>query len=243
MSVRISVTVTALLLLTAPAAVAAPATAATLSVTGQGSVMVAPDQASLSLTVTRSAPTAQVALSHANAVTDAIVAAVQGTGVPASGIQTSSIDTSCGSVKVGPKHHKHRIRRCSADESLQITSTAAQAGAVIDAATRAGASNINGPNFGFSNPSAGLIAADSAALQDAQKQADAVAATLGYTVTGVQSVQVNPQQGIVLAPPEAPVASSGTSPSSTPTSTLPGTQQVTATVAVVFTIAPAASAS
>jgi uncharacterized protein YggE len=219
----------------APAALADTAAPGTLTVDGQGSVKVTPDVASLSLTVTRVAPTAPPALSSANRSADAIVRAVRGLGVPAAGIQTESVNTSCGRVRVGPKGHKHLVRRCTARESLSITSAAAIAGRVIDAATHAGATTIDGPDFSFSNPSAGQIAAQKAAIADARSQANAAAAQLGYTVTGVQSISINPQSGVIAAP--AP-SSSGSAGSSTPTTVHPGTEEVDATVAIVFTIAP-----
>jgi hypothetical protein len=91
--------------------------------------------------------------------------------------------------------HKHRIQRCTANESLSITSTAAIVGRVIDAATLAGANSIDGPNFSFANPSAGEVAAERAAITDARNQATAAADRLGYTVTGVKSISLNPQSG------------------------------------------------
>jgi uncharacterized protein YggE len=193
--------------------------------------------ASLSLSVTRFASTSAPALSSANARVDAIVHAVRGLGVPASGIQTESINTTCGRVRVGPKGHKHLIRRCMASESLSVTTTAALVGRVVDAATHAGAKSINGPDFSFANPSAGEIAAENAAITDARSQANAAAAQLGYTVTGVQSISLNPQSGVVPAAGATSTKASGGP--STPTTIHPGAQEVDATVAVVFTIAPA----
>lgn len=236
MHVRTAAVVVFLSLSFAPAALAAPSTPGTLTVDGQGSVMVRPDVASLSLSVTRSAPTSAPALSAANRRVDAIVAAVRGLGVPASGIQTESVNTSCGRIRVGPKGHKHLIRRCTASESMSISSTVAIVGRVIDAATRAGASNINGPDFSFANPSAGQVAAEKAAITDAQTQANAAAAQLGDTVTGVQSITINPQSGVVGAPGAS--APSATGAPSTPTTVHPGAEEVDATVEVVFTIAP-----
>jgi uncharacterized protein YggE len=157
--------------------------------------------------------------------------------VPASGIQTESITTICGGIRVGPKGHKHLIRRCTASESLSITSTAAVVGRVIDAATRAGATTINGADFSFANPSAGEIAAEKAAITDARNQANAAAAQLGDTVTGVQSISLNPQSGVV-APVVAPAPPKAIGAPLTPTTVHPGAQRVDATVAVVFTIAP-----
>jgi hypothetical protein len=226
----------------APVALGATSGPQTLSVGGQGSVMIAPDQASLSISVSRSASTSAPALSATNHTVDAIVQAISGVGVPASGIQTGSIDTECHSIRVGPKGHKHRIRRCTASESLSVTSTAAVVGHVIDAATHAGASNIDGPDFSFADPSAGMIAAEKVAITDARNQATAAAAQLGYTVTGVQSISLNPDSGIVGSPGVAAAPVRKGAPS-TPTRLHPGKQEVDASVAVVFTIAPATPAS
>jgi uncharacterized protein YggE len=137
----------------------------------------------------------------------------------------------------GAKGHKHLIRRCTASESLSITSTATVVGRVIDAATHGVATTINGPDFSFANPFAGEIAAEKAAITDARNQAHAAAAQLGDTITGMQSISLNPQSGVVApvaarAPPDAAGAPL------TPTTVHPGAQEVDATVAVVFTIAP-----
>ena len=237
MHVRTVAVVALVSLSVAPAALADSSSPGTLTVAGQGSVMVVPDVASLSVSVTRSAATSAPALSAANRRVDAIVHAARGVGVPASGIQTESINTTCARIRVGPKGDKRLIRRCTASESLSITSTAAIVGRVVDAATRAGATTINGPDFSFADPSAGEIAAEKAAITDARRQADAAAAQLGDTVTGVQSISLNPQSGVV-APVAAPGAPSATAAPSTPTTVHPGAQEVDATVAVVFTIAP-----
>jgi uncharacterized protein YggE len=223
----------------APGALADTTTSATLSVDGQGSVMVTPDLGTLSVSVNRSAPTSASALSETNRRVNAIAAAARHLGVPSSEIATESIDTSCSRVTVGSKPHRHRVRRCVADESLQITAATTVVGSVIDAATRAGASSIDGPDFSFSDPSAGEVAAEHAAISDARTQANAAAAQLGDTVTGVQSVQLNPQSGVVAqsGSSAAPVQKAASAP--TPTTVHPGAEEVSATVAVTFTIAPA----
>ena len=235
LSVLAATAVTSLAL--APAALADTTTPGTLSVNASGSAMVTPDQASLFIDVHRSAASTGAALSATNRRIDAIVAAAKGLGVDASAIQTNGISTSCGRVKVGTKPHQHFIHRCQADESLSITTTTQRVGAVIDAATRAGASNISGPQFSFSDPSAGVIAAEHAAIANARAQADAAAAQLGDTVTGVQSLVLNPQTNV--GPVAGTSGSSAAAAPSTPTTVHPGQQEVDATVAVTFTIAPA----
>ncbi|MDQ6807269.1 MAG: SIMPL domain-containing protein [Actinomycetota bacterium] len=238
MRVPIAAAVAALSLIFAPAALADATTPSTLSVDGSGSVMVTPDAASLSVSVTRSAATSGVALSAANRRVDAIVGAERAIGVPGSGIQTSGVSVAPGTVRVGPRGRQHRVRRFIATESLSITTTTVIVGRAIDVAVRGGADSVDGPNFSFSDPSAGVVAATNAALADARRRADAAAATLGYKVTGVQSVNLDPQSGALPgsgASGSAPVAAKPT----TPTTVHPGAQQVDATVAVVYTIAPA----
>ena len=77
-----------------------------------------------------------------------------------------------------------------------------------------------------------LEAGGSYTARDVVKQINALSQTLG-----VQSISINPQSGVIAAP--AP-SSSGSAGSSTPTTVHPGAQEVDATVAVVFTIAPVA---
>jgi uncharacterized protein YggE len=239
MPVRIAAAVAAISLILAPAALADSSTPTTLSVNGTGSVMVTPDVASLSVTVARTAAKSAEALSAANLRTHAIVAAVEKLGVPARGVQTESIDVSRRTIRVGPRNHKHKIRRYTATESLSVTSTTALVGRVIDAATSAGATSLDGPNFSFSDPSAGTVAATNAALADARKRADAAAKTLGYTVTGVQSVNLDPGSGDVFPGSSGSSSAPQASKVTTPTTIHPGAQEVDASVAVVYTIAPA----
>jgi uncharacterized protein len=238
MPVRIAAVAAVLSLIFASAAVAEPTSPPTLSVDGSGSVMVTPDVASLSVSVARSAPRSAVALSAANLRVRAIVAGIRAAGVPKAGIQTNSIDVSRGTVRVGPRRHRHRVRRYTATESLSITSTTSIVGRVIDAATRAGADSINGPDFSFSDPSAGVLAATNAALADARRRGNAAAAALGYHVTGVQSVDLNPQSSVVSPVGAGGAAPGATSTPTTPTNIHPGAEEVDATVAIVYTIAP-----
>jgi uncharacterized protein len=234
MPVRIAAFVAVLSLIFASAAVADATSPSTLSVDGSGSVLVTPDVASVSVSVARSATRSAVALSAANLRAGAIVAAIRAAGVPKAGIQTTSIDVSRGTVRVGPRNHQHRVRRYTATESLSITSPTSIVGRVIDRATRAGADSINGPDFSFSDPSAGIVAATNAAIADARRRGNAAAASLGYRLTGVQSVDLNPQS--TVAPVSA--APGATATPTTPTNIHPGAEEVDATVAIVYTIAP-----
>lgn len=230
----------------ATAALAAvPATAAadasTLTVDGSGTVFVVPDRASLSVDVNVTSDRSRTALSLANRRTDAIVAGVRGVGVDAGDIQTDAVNVHRSTIHVGPKGHRHAVVRYIADEQLSISSSTTLVGRVIDTAVRLGATAVDGPSFSFSDPSAGEIAATNAAIADARRRADAAAAQMGYKVTGVQSVNLNP--GSTYGAPGAGGSVNATSSPSksapTPTTVRPGRQEVDAEVEVVYTIAPA----
>ena len=109
-------------------------------------------------------------------------------------------------------------------------------GRVIDRATTAGASGIDGPTFSFGDPSAGKTRATRAAIADARRRADDAAAAIGYRVTGVQSVQLDPGGG---GSGNAGGGASSPAAGSAPTTIHPGTEEVDAQVQVVYTIAPA----
>jgi uncharacterized protein YggE len=222
----------------APAA-ADTTTTQTLSVLGSGTVFVTPDVADVSVSVTRTGSTSSRALSAANGATDAIVRSVRAVGISSGDIQTQSVSVYSFVRRVGP--HKRKVRRWSANESLGVHVTDIRlVGKAIDAAVHAGASNVGGPSYSFSDPSAGVVSATDAAIADAKRRADNAAAAIGYTVTGVQSIDLNPGSGFVTS------AASGAAPPpvhagapSTPTNVHPGKVEVDAQVEIVYTIAPA----
>ena len=229
----------AVALAVAPAA--ASADPSTLTVQGSGTVFVVPDVASLAVDVTVTSDRSRTALSLANRRTDAIVAGVRHLGVTAPNIQTESVNVHRSVIHVGPKGHRHAVVRYLADEQLSITSSSTLVGQVIDTSVRLGATGVEGPSFSFSDPTAGQIAATDAAITDARRRADAAAAQMGYKVTGVQSVNLDPQSSYV-APGAGGSVSATSAPSKsapTPTTIRPGKQEVDAQVEVVYTIAPA----
>jgi uncharacterized protein YggE len=229
-----ALTIATVTLMTAPAALADTA-AQTLSVLGNGSAFVAPDVAEVSISVSRSASTSRQALGVANGATRALVQAIRRLGVAAGDIQTAEVSVASALTRAGPR--KRRLRVWTANETLSVRVRMIKLlGAVIDRATAAGASSLDGPSFSFSDPSAGKIQATRAALADARRRADDAAATLGYRVTGVQSVELDPQSQVPL-----PATGGSTQAASAPAATAvsPGTQEVDVEVAVVYTIAAA----
>jgi uncharacterized protein YggE len=194
---------------------------------------VTPDVADLSVSLSRSGTSSRGALSTANRATDAVVGAIRATGIAASDIQTQDVNVSSSVKRVGPRGRRQRI--WTATESLSVHVTQIKlVGPVIDRAVAAGAGNLDGPTFSFSDPSAGKLEATRAAIADARRRADDAAAAIGYHVTGVQTVQLDPQSQVVVPGSAAPTSSA--SPG-TRTTVHPGSQEVDSQVEIVYTIA------
>jgi hypothetical protein len=221
----------ATLLLAAPAAAQTTDTTPTIAVAGNGTATLVPDIADFQAGVLRRAPTSAAARRSANARIAAILKAVKAHGVADADIQTSGL-----SIERGRRHHRVRY---TAAQTLTIRSRDVKhLGALLDAVANAGADSVEAPDFGFADPSQGRQLAERAALADARKRADAAAAETGLTITGVRSVDLDPQSGEFE--PQSSGASGGAAEKAPrPTRIEPGTQDFSATVRVVYTAAPA----
>jgi uncharacterized protein YggE len=222
----------------APAAASADAVPATISVTGNGTVMLAPDVADLSIAVRSGAYSATTARSRANARTQRILAAIVHLGVDRGAIQTAGI--SLERTSTTPRRHLPPRVFYTASNSVALHLTNVQlVGPIVDAATAAGADSIDGPSFSFANPSTGRGQATQAALADARTRADAAAAASGYHITGVQSIDIDPQDApLAVASPLAAAAPAPLSKTAVPTPVSPGREEVDSTVRVVYVMAP-----
>ncbi|MFT6775392.1 MAG: hypothetical protein ACJA1L_003113 [Paracoccaceae bacterium] len=153
----------ALILLTAPAALAPAAALAeddapllTLSATGEARGV--PDAADITIRVESQAATSGEAMADTSARMTAVLAAVKAQGVAARDIATTDVSL-----------YPRRERQEGKPETLSYVSATAirvrvqafdRLGDVIDAATRAGASQLDGPNF---------VIADIAPLEEAAR--------------------------------------------------------------------------
>jgi uncharacterized protein YggE len=221
----------ATLLLAAPAAAQTTDTTPTIAVDGNGTATLVPDIADFQVGVERRAPTSAAARRSANARIAAILKTVKAHGVAGADIQTSGLS-------IERRRFHHRVRY-AVTQTLTIRSRDVKhLGALLDAVANAGADSVEAPEFGFADPSAGQQLAERAALADARKRADAAAAQTGLKITGVRSVDLDPQSGQFAPQPGA--ASGGSSQRAPqPTRIEPGTQDFTATVRVVYTAVPA----
>jgi uncharacterized protein YggE len=216
--------IAAVLLAGGAEAATAPTTTSTVTVTGTGTVTAVPDQASFSFTVQTKATTAATALGHNATVTRSVIAAVEDAGVPEADIQTSQVSLDPVTSNDGTS-----IVAFTASDTISVTKLAiAKAGAVVDAAVGAGATNVYGPSLMLSSQDAiyanALKAAVAQAKTKAQALADAAGLTLGSVVAMVEG------GGVAVPLPYAQGAAKDITPIE------PGTQAVQATVTVTYAL-------
>jgi len=200
-----------------------------ITVTGTGTGSGTPDQLTLSMGVQTSGGSVAAALQQANRAVRAVTAALARRGVRASDVQTSglSIQPQYGSNSPVPDGY-------SVSESIQVTLRhLGAAGSQISAAVRAGgnATVVDGVSLSMNDTSPLLSTARIRAARNAKVKAAQEARALGRALGPVLSVsEATPAQPL----PEYPMAAAG-SRSSVPVS--PGTQQLSVTVTVVFSLA------
>jgi uncharacterized protein len=197
-----------------------------ITVSGNGTVTVAPDVAFVTVGVQQKDPQATRAQDEANTITTKAIAGIKALGVPARDIQTVGIS-------LDPQYDDNGVLTgFTASDSLSITvEQPKQAGAVIDAGVRAGANYNVSVSFGLKDNSKALSAALRAAVSNAQQKATAVAAQLGVSLQGAK-IQVTENQ----AQTPMPFAQAGGAVRATAVSTpvQTGTLTVTDSVSVTY---------
>src|SRR3954466_3930681 len=156
---------------------ATPSNSSTITVTGNGTVDATPDRASFDFGVTTNGPTAAAALSRNASEARAIIAALKKAGIGSSDIQTTQV-----SLWPQTSSNGTRITGYQASNSVHVTAALGKAGALVDAAVRAGANNVGGPNLDTADKSGLYDEALKRAIGDAKGKAQAIAAGAGLTL-------------------------------------------------------------
>ena len=200
----------------------------TITVSGTGAVTLVPDVARVNLGVTVTKPTVKAARDAAGTAMNAIIASLKAMGIDEKDIKTSGIDLS-------PQYangSSTKIVGYQMSEQLQVTvRDLDKAGDVVDTATAKGATNVNGLWFEVSDPAKALDQARADAIAQARTSAQAMAKAAGVTLGTVVSMTDGsaPNPG-----PYYPMAGAVRLDAATPVQ--PGTQDVQATVTVIFEI-------
>lgn len=227
----------------------------TVSTSGTATTKVSPDMFSVSVSVETNGTTAQQAVSRNANLTAQVITALRGLGISENEIGTSSYTVSpiyeyisqpmqppCPEIYPPPPgcEPRQEIVGYSASNSVTVTlsvNAGIDAGQVIDASVQAGANNVNGLYF-FVSPDRQQEIRDSLirdALASARQRANIAVEALGMTLSGVHSVDLN-EVFFPIFRGGLEEFSTAAAPDtiSSPTQILPGEQEVSTTVNIVF---------
>jgi uncharacterized protein len=146
-----------------------------ITVSGVGTVESVPDEAQMSFGVQTEAPSSREALARNSAQMEGVLAALKAAGIADQDIQTQD-------VSVWPKYDTmgQDAGGYTARNSATVTiHELAKAGAVIEAATRAGANEVSGPMLSSSRREKLEAQALEAAVDNARKKGEALAQAAG----------------------------------------------------------------
>lgn len=181
-------TLTAMISAASGTALAAEQTAPPiLSVDGQGTGTVTPDQATVTIGITSHAAHAGQAQNDNAWTSNQIAQAIKALGIDAKDIQT-------GNYSFQPTYRKEESRRNEIDgytvsHSMNVVvRDIHRTGKVIDAALQAGANEIHSLEFTASDAHSARSTALSNAVQDARGKASIIAKCLGKRIIGIQNV-------------------------------------------------------
>jgi uncharacterized protein YggE len=181
--------IAALTLLAAPALAqtAPPTPPAVISVTGEATVSVAPDQAQIDGGVTSEAKTAREASDANNASMGKVLLALKGAGLDEKDFQTSrlSLQPQSAPNRTGPSAIVGY--RASNRVTIRLRDVTKVAN-VIDTLVGAGANDIGGINFSVSQASKLLDEAREQAVADARRKAEIYAKAAGVTLGAPLSI-------------------------------------------------------
>jgi uncharacterized protein YggE len=193
----------------------------TITVTGSGSASGTPNQAMFTFGVSTRGKTAVQALAANSTAMRKLIDALKTAGIPSSSLQTASVSMSPLTSEDGQD-----IIGYGASNSVTATiANVSRAGDVVDAAVAAGANEVDGPSLTVSDQTSLYNTALKAAIADARAKAQVLADASGLHVGAVASVEENGGSAPLPFTDKAAVASAPIEV---------GTQQITASVTVVF---------
>jgi uncharacterized protein len=235
----------------------------TISSSGISTTEVRPDQVSVTVGVETNGTTAQEAVSQNANLTAQVIAAVRGLGINEDRIETSSFSVSpiyepgqpsqpCIEIYPPPPGCETNQEIIGYSATNTVTATLdvpflrilaqptpdLNAGQVIDAAIGAGANRIDAVVFFVSENRQQEIRDTliNDAIANARQRANIAAEALGMTLSGVESVTLNPIDFPVFSVGLREGSAAGADSVPAPTPILPGQQEISTTVNVVFYI-------
>lgn len=168
----------------------------TISVSGEGTVEVAPDRATISIGVVTRDKNATKVQADNSRIANEIIKAVSALGIDKKNIRT-------GNYSFHQYYRQDNNRRIADGYEANNTVTVIVddlnlVGKVIDASLSHGANQIDSLEFGIKNKGNLQNEAIRLAVRDARAKAEVVAAELGKSIIGVRNISVN--SGYISAP-------------------------------------------
>ena len=203
-----------------------------ITVLGTGTADVVPDVADWSFGVRSRAASASDALSANASTMRAVLDALAGAGISKDDVQTTEVSLYPETADDG-----RTVTGYSASSTVTATvRKLAEAGKVVDAAVRAGANDVYGPNLHPSDTDEAYGDAVDKAFDDARAHAEAIAAKAGVSLGA--PIAIVEGGGYVPGPVMGYDRVAGAAAEVAPVE--PGTQQVAASLTVTFAIATGA---
>lgn len=197
----------------------------TLTVTGTGRVQVTPDEAVVHLAVITEAATAAEAVQRNAAETKAVIDAVSeqpNHGVATRGLSVSPV------MSYEPTTGEGKIVGFRATNGVDVTTKVDYVGQIYDAGIIAGANQSSGITFRVSNEGSHREQALRLAVEEAYREARVVSVAANLELKAVESIQVDPMDGLIFYRSEAFDAKLQTTP------VIPEPQTITGRVQVQF---------
>lgn len=161
-----------------------------ITVSGEGATLVTPDMARITLGVVQQAETAADAMDEISAAMQRILTQLVAAGVEPAHIQTGNLRLDQRYDDFGKAERKPVGYIASADVQVQVYDLE-KLGAILDAAVRDGANQMNGLQFDVADRAPHLMAARKAAVADAHAKAEVYAQAAGVTLGPIMIISEN----------------------------------------------------
>ncbi len=160
-------------------------------VTGEGSVEIAPDIATISLGVTAEAQDAADALSANTEATAAVLERVAVAGVEARDVQTSGLSLSPNWAQNNTDGTSRIVGFIATNQVTVRVRDLEALGGILDDVVRNGANTFNGLSFGLQDPDPVMDEARKKAVAEALRKAKLYAAAAGVTLGPIAELSEN----------------------------------------------------
>jgi uncharacterized protein len=154
-----------------------------ITVNGTGTVSSVPHEADFTLGVSATAKTATAATSANAAEMNRVIGVLKSNGVAPADIQTAQISLSPNQNEAGTKVIDYTVTNTATVDIRDLS----KAGAILDAAVRAGANQVDGPTLTPAGQQEIYRAALKAAIADARTRAQAIADAAGEKLGKLRS--------------------------------------------------------